>query len=93
MTFTQILPSVHGKNDGTLKLHSHDVGVESSLQVSALLKQSDRSKQEHGGCPVTLIHTLPGSHMSILGPLEEHWHKPAVVLQVFPSGEQGSGEQ
>ena len=70
--FKHILPSSHGSNDGSLKLHPHIAGTAVVLQLSELLKQSNASKQEHAGCSgvsVEFKHILPGSQGAISGPL------------------------
>ena len=95
VTFTQILPAMQGADIGPLKLHSQFEGMAVMLQVSALSKQSDFFKQEHGGCSVTFKHTRPGSHGSEFGPLVEHWHIDGfkAVLHVSELSEQWSGDR
>ena len=81
--FTQILPSIHGTNVGSLKLHSQDGGEAVVLQVSELSKQCAVSKQEHGGCPgssVTLKQTLSGSHGANVGSLAVHSHVGGLLV-------------
>ena len=70
--FKHSLPSSHGSNDGTLKLHSHIAGTAVVLQLSELLKQSNATRHEHAGCSgvsVLFKHILPASQGAKSGSL------------------------
>ena len=64
MRFKHDLPRSHTASDAlVLKLHSQVGGIVAVLQVSALSRQLDESRQEHAGCPSATVifrHDLPG---------------------------------
>ena len=81
--FKHFLPSLHGANVGTLKLHSHFGGIDVLLQVSAFSKQSIASRHEHAGCSgvsVLFKQTLPGSQAAESLPLKLHSQVGGVVV-------------
>ena len=83
VTFTQILPSIHGANDGSLKLHSQDGGAAVMLQVSEVSEQCAVSKQEHAGCPgcsVRFKQIRSGSHGASVGSFAVHSHAGGLLV-------------